>query len=164
MGQINMPVLNKAGISIFWDSCYENNFNFSREIKINLFCKKVIYLFFKDSFLRNFIFFNKKKILNLFKDKLLIEKNILFYINNMFRYKSIVKYFIKNKFIVYYPTKIFFIKYNYWVILTFRIYSPIKRKRRKKKKSRLNLYNFLWKQYLLCLYKRKYFSTSNLVF
>lgn len=171
MGQINMPVLNKAGNSVFWDVCFENSFNFSRDLRISLFCKEIVYLFFKDNFLKNFVFYRKKKIikiLNKYKnvEEDLLLSNFIFYLKNMYEYSSVIKYNLEKRINVYYSTKIFFIKYNKWIIITFRVYTPsAKDEKESELLFELPIHSFLWKQYYFnFLKKNNFFKKLNFIF
>lgn len=139
MGQINLPLLNKAGHSVFWDSCFEDKLNYRRYLHVSLFSKKVVRLFFRDKISRTFTFLKKKK-LNLFLKEFepqLTKTRRELKMDNFI--KSSLNFNLKNKFfrtiknIPSYVTKLFFIKYNNWIIVTFRIYVPLSKVFKKKK-------------------------------
>lgn len=116
MGQINLPLLNRTGYSVFWDSCFENKFNFSRDLYISLFAKKILKLFFKDKESKIFFFLKKKQIKAIFLNDLKKSNNFnaqnqFLKVNNFF---SLTKQQINisNKGVPFYGTKIFFIKFN----------------------------------------------------
>ena len=129
MGQINLPVLNKTGYSVFWDSCFDNTFNFSKDLHASIFTKKIIKLFFKDKSSRLFVFLKVKKLKKILNEFLLSGnqasgRSMDFYFTKLSTFDDIKKkalYWYKYKSVPYYGTKIFFIKYDNWVIITFRV-------------------------------------------
>lgn len=176
MGQINLPILNKTGYSIFWDSCFENIFNYSKDLKFSLFSKKVIKIFLKDRSSKFYLFLKKKlikkiclKMLSKQRKNLRIYKlnykNFLISLNNSFKLKNNLHFIKTNKFVPYYGTKIFFIKIANWVVITFRIYLPISKvylreKKKQKKNYKKDKISFLKSSYIFNI-NNKYLNIKN---
>jgi len=58
MGQINLPVLNRTGYSMFWQSVWDEKHNFNRGFKEDILLRKILPLFFQERLV------NKKQFLN----------------------------------------------------------------------------------------------------
>lgn len=163
MGQVNLPLLNKTGTSTLWESSFENMFDFSLELNRSLFAKKVLKTFLKDSSSKIYLFLKKKKILAVLKS---INANYYLYPNilkEMKLFSNRLHFFKKAKLNVFYPTKIYYIKYNKWSILTLRIYKP-KVRSIKIAVGRLNIdiYSNSWKTYYLFYLKKLNFNTNKI--
>ncbi len=104
MGQSSLPISNKLGVSMRWDSCYDNLINFKKQLLLDIFLKKFFDFVFEDKLI--FFFFN-----NFFK------KNLKFnFFLNIFKFK--------NKKIVTYLSKLWILKYQRWFIVSFYLYVP----------------------------------------
>lgn len=107
MGQRNLPYLNKVKNSIFWNSIWDNYYNYSRGLNVNLFIIKFFeYLFLDNIFYSNY-FLSKK------------NKNFLkkFYFFTFFCSKS---FFLKN--IPLYCSRLWFLKFKFWLLIIVYIY------------------------------------------
>ena len=63
MAQKSIPVFNKVGYSMFWNSMWDNKNNFSKKFQKENFIKKFIKFFFYDFFQNRFVYhYNLKKI------------------------------------------------------------------------------------------------------
>lgn len=119
MGQINLPLLNRTGYSVFWDSCFDDTFNFSKSLHSSFFSKKVVKLFFKDRSSKYFMFMKKKKIaklINMYYDnkstfdfKLINNINdYLVKIESTKNFSNVTNFWKSFKSVPYYGTKVFF--------------------------------------------------------
>lgn len=121
MGQVNLPVLNKTGTSVYWGSSW----SFRDDYKIS----------FKEDFLiKGFIpllIFSKSGSSRYFLRKTIkggrFAQGCIKY-NLYFRYGSTVNLISRilrrrNK-IPYYPTKLNIVRYGKWVIVFFKVFLP----------------------------------------
>ena len=130
MGQSSLPILNKVGVSMRWDSSFDNLLNFKKTVLSDIFLKKFFDFVFEDKFIfifYKFFFFKKLK----FK-----------------KFGDILKK--KKKRIPIYSSKIWFLKYQNWVIISFYLYIPkvFLKKSLKLKKFKINN-NFSFFKYIL---------------
>lgn len=127
MGRVSMPIMNKTGYSMYWNSMWDDKINYSRSLKDGIFIKEFMYLLFEGGY-SSFFFLNLKdyeydqKFLNLkkkysFQTKKVFKKND---IGSILRYKLIKKK--KNKFRPY-LSKIWIMRYQTWVVVYFYVYS-----------------------------------------
>lgn len=111
MGKINLPLLNRVGYSIFWDSNWENFFNYTNNLNKNLFIKSLLFLLLDDKIIYNFYFlsnsfcFLKKKNVDFFKNA---------FINNGLK---------KIKSYPFFNSKLWYFKYQKWCIIIFFFYN-----------------------------------------
>lgn len=130
MGQSSLPILNKVGVSMRWDSSFDNLLNFKKAVLSDIFLKKFFDFVFEDKFV--FIFY-----------KFFFSKNLKFK-----KLGDILKK--KKKRIPIYSSKIWFLKYQSWVIISFYLYIPkvFLKKSLKLKKFKINN-NFSFLKYIL---------------
>lgn len=130
MGQSSLPILNKVGVSMRWDSSFDNLLNFKKTMLSDIFLKKFFDFVFEDKFV--FIFY-----------KFFFSKNARFK-----KFSDILKK--KKKRIPIYSSKIWFLKYQSWVIISFYLYIPkvFLKKSLKLKKFKINN-NFSFYKYIL---------------
>lgn len=126
MGQVSLPVLNRTGYSMFWQSVWEDKFNFNRSLKedylFNLFFS--LFLFGKISSRSTFFlksFFDKSLLVNQHKFWSSYKNYTDFYIKLLKIFK------IKKKF-PYFLLKLWIIRVQSWVILLLSFYIPPKAK------------------------------------
>ena len=91
MGQSSLPILNKVGVSMRWDSSYDNLLNFKKTMLSDIFLKKFFDFVFEDKFIFIFFkfFFSKNNKFKKFGDILkkkkkntkLLFKNLIFKIS-----------------------------------------------------------------------------------
>lgn len=120
-----MPIMNKTGYSMYWNSMWDDKLNYSRSLKDDIFLKNFMYIFFEGG--SNFIIplnlkhFEKKfKLLKRrynFQVKKVNKKNEL---GDIVSYKYVTK---KRKKFRPYLSKIWILKYQTWVIIYFYSYS-----------------------------------------
>ena len=127
MGRVSMPIMNKTGYSMYWNSMWDDKINYSRSLKDSIFIKDFIYVLFEGGY--SYFFFldlknceNNNNFLNLkkkysFHTKKIFKKND---IGSIISYKLIKKK--KNKFRPY-LSKIWILNYQTWVVVYFYIYS-----------------------------------------
>lgn len=163
MGQINMPMLNKVGYSMFWDSMWDNKINYTRSFKEDIYLKRFIILIFDDCISSNTIkFYNKKYsklILNTYRIPTRLKSN-----------KELYSYLIKNNKVVFYNSKVWVLKYQKWVVLYLYIYLPLHNKLKKKvifknyipshNDNIFSLYNFYKKSNLKIQSSFSYFNNQ----
>ena len=120
MGRIGMPIMNKVGYSMYWNSMWDDKLNYSRAFKEDIFIKIFFRLFIEGGY--NFIIrFNSKYSDDLIKDlKLkydfqLIKKRVD---ERHFKYS-----FNYQEFDNTYISRIWILKYQTWVIFYFFTYS-----------------------------------------
>ena len=149
MGRVSVPILNKSGYSMYWNSMWDDKLNYSRSLKEDIFLKEFVYLFFEGGsnfmiflnlkdFSKKLEYFKKKYF---FKTKKIIKKND---IGTEISYKLVIKK--KNKFRPY-LSKVWLIRYQGWIIIYFYAYS-------------FNLSSFYKKS---INYKKNYKKYSNII-
>lgn len=125
MGRISVPIMNKTGYTMYWNSMWDDKINYNRSLKEDIFLKEFVYLFFEGG--SNFMIYlnlkNFQEKLEIFKKKYffhtkkLIKKND---IGTEISFKLVIKR--KKKFRPY-LSKIWLIRYQNWVIIYFYAYS-----------------------------------------
>lgn len=134
MGQAGIPMLNKVGQSMFWNSMWDNKINYTSNLSEDIFLKKFIPLIFGDN-----SSFKKLNLFNLDPSKLRIVKN---------KYKlhvtivgmkktSFNKYIKKLKKVEFYFSRAWILKYQRWVVIYLYVYIPKFSKLNKLNKSLL---------------------------
>lgn len=122
-----MPIMNKTGYSMYWNSMWDDKLNYSRSLRDNIFINNFIYLLFEGGY-SSFFFLNLKDYEN---DSvfLKLKKKYSFHTKKIFKKNdvgSIINYkLIKKKKKKFRPflSKIWILKYQTWVIIYFYIYS-----------------------------------------
>lgn len=144
MGRIGMPMMNKTGYSMYWNSMWDDKLNYSRSFKEDVLIKIFFNLFIEGGYL-----FVKLGKINNMDDylKVLKSKYNLHFLkfkreNNRYNYildtrKNAQKYL----------SRVWLLKYQTWVIFYFFTYSfnlskfskkTFKKKRKKRKKKKIN--------------------------
>lgn len=117
MGQISIPMSNKVGYSMYWNSMWDNKINYSRSLKEDIFLNKFILLVFEDCISSKVLkYFNKN-----YSESILYKYNFHLKMSNKLEFN---KYLMKNNKIVFYSSKLWILKYQKWIILYFYIYIP----------------------------------------
>lgn len=161
-----MPIMNKTGYSMYWNSMWDDKLNYTRSFKEDVFIKIFFYLFIEGGY--TFLF--RYKINNV-DDHLTFLKNkynlhILKKKKEENNFNLITNY---SNFSELYTSKIWLLRYQNWVIFYFFIYSfnsGIFYKKKKKKiikfrKSNKKYFNILISYYLNFLkldYSFKFFD------
>jgi len=117
MGQINLPVLNRTGYSTFWDSNWDNYYNYQKEFNKNIFLKNLLILILDDRILYS-SFFNSKKLNNF-----IYNKSLKF--SNYFDNRTIIFGNFSKKNLPFFHSKIWYIKYQNWLLISLFIYNII---------------------------------------
>jgi len=117
MGQINLPVLNRVGYSNYWDSVWDNCYSYQKEFNKDIFLKNLLILILDDRILYS-SFFNSNKLNNFIFNKNLKFSN--FIDNNTIAFGSFSK---KN--LPFFHSKIWYIKYQNWLLVSLFIYNVI---------------------------------------
>lgn len=121
MGQINLPLLNRTGNSIFWNSLWDNKYSFSKNFKKNVFLKNILLFILNDRILYNSFFISKKF------DKLQLEKQntMKFKITNFLDNSAVYFNLLANKNLPFFHNKVWYIKYQNWLLITLFIYNVV---------------------------------------
>lgn len=104
MGQSSLPVLNKVGVSMRWEASFDNLINFKKNVLSDIFLKKFFDFVFEDKFI--FIFY----------------RFFFFKIQKFKSLKDILKK--KKKRVPVYCSKVWFLKYQNWIIVSIYVYIP----------------------------------------
>ena len=64
MAQISIPMSNKVGYSMFWNSMWDNKINYTRSLKEDIYLNRFVNLVFEDNISANTLKFFNKKYLN----------------------------------------------------------------------------------------------------
>lgn len=115
MGQSSIPMLNKVGYSMFWNSMWDNRVLYTKFIKEDLYFNDFFKLIFNDNLSINL--FNLKKL----KKNKYIKKNLIQFIDNTNNIK-LMKYLNSNNKINYTQSKLWILKYQKWIIFYQFIY------------------------------------------
>lgn len=118
MGRISSPCLNKAGLSMFWNSMWDDKHNFTKLLNENEFINICVPLIFEDFSSNNLIFHFKKKQFNLveyedyniFLKKTINIKNIF----NLLKFENFYSF----------VSKTWVLRYHGWIIIYIFIYLP----------------------------------------
>ena len=114
MGQMSIPMLNKVGYSMYWDSMWDNKVNYTRNLKDSIFLNKFMDLFLMDDISINIV------------DKKLISKKILEkYDFPLYKFNKSVnnKILFKRNNHQKYTSKTWIFRYQKWIILYCFLYS-----------------------------------------
>lgn len=144
-----MPIMNKTGYSMYWNSMWDDKLNYTRSFKEDIFVKFFFYLFIEGGY--TFLF--RYKINNI--------DNHLHYLKNRYNLHILKKKKEEDNYnlITDYSknsepntSKIWLLKYQNWVIFYFFIYSFssgifYKKKKFKFKKSHKKYFNILTSYY-----------------
>jgi len=121
LGRISLPLLNRSGNFLFWNSVWDDKHNYSKNLKEDIFIKMCIPLIFRTRFSKKFISFLKKYHL---KESEIIQNDILNF--TTVDYKNLCSFYSrKNKKIDIYFSKVWILKYQGWVIVYFFYYSSL---------------------------------------
>ena len=114
-----MPIMNKTGYSMYWNSMWDDKLNYTRSFKEDIFIKFFFYLFIEGGY--TFLFRYKIKDindhLNFLKSK--YNLHILKKKREEDNFNLVVDY---SSFSESYTSKIWLLKYQGWVIFYFFIY------------------------------------------
>lgn len=145
-----MPIMNKTGYSMYWNSMWDDKINYTRSFKEDIFIKIFFYLFIEGgyTFLFRYKINSVDDHLNYIKNK--YNLHILKKKKEESNFNLVVNY---SNFSESYTSKIWLLKYQNWVIFYFFIYSfnsGIFYKKKKNsiiKKSKVKYFNILISYY-----------------
>jgi hypothetical protein len=121
MGQISIPIMNKVGFSMFWNSMWDDKHNYSRCLKEDIFIRSFIKLLFEDTPSSNIRFISDKIWQTSSKD--FIQKKYNIHLKkdaSIFEFRN---YLFKSNKLPLYFSKVWILKYQTWIIVYFFIYS-----------------------------------------
>lgn len=130
MGQISIPMSNKVGYSMYWNSMWDNKINYSRSLKEDIYLNRFIILVFEDCISTKIIKFYNKSYSNLVLNKYNFHTKI----SNK---KDFNNYLLKINKVTFYSSRLWILKYQKWIVLYFFIYLPVF--------NRLKIKNILYK-------------------
>jgi len=118
MAQISIPMSNKVGYSMYWNSMWDNKINYTKNLKEDIYLKKIIPFFFNDKISINLLKFKNYKYKYIDIDRYYMHYNFD-KIN-----KNFINFLYKNNDIEMYPSKLWIVRYQKWVILFYFLYIP----------------------------------------
>lgn len=145
-----MPIMNKTGYSMYWNSMWDDKLNYTRSFKEDVFIKIFFYLFIEGGY--TFLF--RYKIVD-------VDKHLKF-LKNKYNLHIIKRKKDENNFNLItdysntsepYTSKVWLLKYQNWVIFYFFTYSfnsgifYKKKKQKKKKQTKMKYLNILISYY-----------------
>ena len=104
MGQPSLPLLNKVGYSMHWNSNWSNLVSYKKFLYFDFFVKKFFFFFFDD------------KVITLFVKKFYLPKKVIITSELLLPKKKIS--------LPLYVTSVWFLYYQNWVVLTLYVYLP----------------------------------------
>lgn len=129
MAQISIPMSNKVGYSMYWNSMWDSKINYNWSLKEDIYLNNFIPLIFDDNI--------SIKILKT-KDFNKIDKNNIINIYNLpikiinLNKSDFYKYISELNKVNFFKSRIWILKYQKWVIIYFFIYLPSFNKLRKR--------------------------------
>lgn len=121
MAQISIPMSNKVGYSMFWNSMWDGKINFSRLLKEDIYLNIFIPLLFEDKISNKIL---KTKDFNTLIKKTNFNRYNLNIKQSNLNKKNFYKYISELNKINYFSTKVWILKYQKWVIIYFFMYLP----------------------------------------
>jgi len=121
MAQISIPMSNKVGYSMFWNSMWDDKINFARSLKEDIYLKKFVPLIFEDSIstkILKTVNFNKLDL-----DKISRNYKLHVKIRGLNR-NDFYKYILDLNKLTFFNSKVWILKYQKWVIIYFFMYLP----------------------------------------
>lgn len=122
MGQISLPVLNRTGYSMFWQSVWDDKLNYNRNWKEDHVIRKIIPYVFLKRWTKNWRFYTSKII----KNSIILEQK------NTFQYfaepieilQTIVENNREKKETLNYVLRVWIIKFQKYIIIYVHLYTP----------------------------------------
>ena len=121
MAQISIPMSNKVGYSMYWNSMWDSKINFSRALKEDIYLKSFIPLIFDDNISNKIL--KTYSFENLLKKKILTKYNLHLKTNNL-KKNLFYKYILNLNKMIFFGSKVWVLKYQKWVIIYFFMYFP----------------------------------------
>jgi hypothetical protein len=161
IGQSSLPILNRVGTHMYWNNSWVNFFNKKNFFNKILFFENIFYFLFSDKLFRFFFkgFTNSFYKSFLFKKLYIKKKNK---VRNVLSFrKNKKKKIIKTKKLKYNFTRLWFVKYNNYILLTTFIFFYFKIKKKKIKKKN---FTFFSKTFNIFLKKKRGFNFKKKLF
>jgi hypothetical protein len=161
-------MLNRAGESIFWASNNENFINYARCFSEGYFFQAFFafilsnksYNAFFFSFFRNNFNLKVNKVYVLQKN---LRKFIFFKVQTKKHFKNIAKNIKKTfKLSEFFFSKVFFISYYKYIIVTIKIFNRLYKFKKKKFLQFISMGTFFWKFYFLNFFQKNIFKKISL--
>ena len=133
MGQAGIPMLNKVGYSMFWNSVWDSKIHYNRFLKEDIFLNQFFLLSFNDNSSLNTFNFKSKKKINNFKIK-------NHFIDN--EKSSLYKFLLNLNRVDYYSSKLWILRFQKWIILYHFLYITNFNKLLIKKSNDLEFFNY----------------------
>ena len=105
MGQPSLPILNKVGHSMYWNSCWDDQINFKTFFLLEVFLKKFFLFFFED------------KIISIFFKKFFSKTTYLIKLNQFSDEQRTTR-------VPVYTTSMWLLKFQNWCIISLYLYIP----------------------------------------
>jgi|HigsolmetaAR202D_1030399.scaffolds.fasta_scaffold01127_21 Ribosomal protein S3, N-terminal domain. len=150
MGQSSIPLLNRSGYSMFWSSLWDSKYTYSKLVKEDYFIRQYINNIFKEKISSKPVFFlkNFKNFSHFTFSKFNIN------IAADLSVSSLSKFLFKANKLPSYLSKIRIIRFQKWLIIYFRIYTPNSLKIISFRKRNFSFYKFYYTYYSHFLKKR----------
>lgn len=121
MAQISIPMSNKVGYSMFWNSMWDNKINFSRSLKEDIYLNIFIPLIFDDNISGKVI---KTRNFDSLVTSFNLQKYNLHLKSSNVNKSSFYKYISELNKLTFFNSKVWILKYQRWVIIYFFMYLP----------------------------------------
>lgn len=156
MGQVGIPSLNRSGYSMFWNSVWEDKYNYYRNFSEDIFIRNFFFFLFDDYFSINILKFTGLRYLNNLNSRYSILNNYNINIKEDLTMSEIYSSLIRSSRKPSFLSKIWIMRYQTWLIVFFFIYSYEFRvlgykNIEQEEKEHLDNYYYdeIWKNYLL---------------
>lgn len=164
MGQISLPVLNRTGYSMFWQSVWDSKLNYTRNWKEDYLIRKIVSFVFIKRWTKNWRFYTSK----ILKNSIILEnKNVFNYFSDPITlHKTVAEENREKKEHLKYVLRVWIVKFQKYIIIYFFLYTPkqfsfyIKKDTQPLKKN-FQLINFLYYR-LLNRLNKNYFKQTKL--
>jgi len=157
MGRISMPMMNKTGYSMYWNSMWDDKLNYSRAFKEDILIKIFFNLFIEGGY----TFVIRHKIKNFDLHLKMLKNRYNLHILKKKKDETRFNYFIDpKKNIKSFLSKVWLLKYQNWIVFYFFVYSPdlggLKKPKKKKQKIKKKQYNYIINRYYYNFFRINY--------
>jgi len=160
MGQVNLPLINKSGVSNYWGSSWSFKDNYNLQFKEDFFLKIVVpRLFINKTSANMFMLKKSSKIsaLNYYT-----KSNDLFIFQKSNK-EDFLRYLKNKKKTPFYSTKLHIVRYERWIVIFYKVFLPVKKKYLYKNRPPLS--GYFIRNFFLSLNKIKFMhKTDNSLF
>lgn len=160
MAQISIPMSNKVGYSMYWNSMWDDKINFNRSLKEDIYLNSFIPLIFDDNISTKILKSVDFNSIN--KNKIVSQYNLHLKVANLNK-NDFFKYISDLNKVNFFKSRVWVLKYQKWVIIYFFIYLPNFNKLKKRfiytevfKKNSFNNSNNLYNIHKKITLKLKY--------